>query len=131
MMQKFLTSACFVMTFTVRMLGIMAAVLVIGVLLVVAGVVLLVNLLGAGDFVMRHVTSKYLGSLPPGFANSKRGFRVYSILIISIGIIFLGIWVAASTVAFGLVLLAAGVAGFVVTSVIGIRGEAETTRRAR
>jgi hypothetical protein len=109
----------------------MAAVLAIGVLLVVAGAVLLVNLFSAGDFVMRHVTSKYLGSLPPGFANSKRGFRVYSILIISIGLVFLGIWVAASTVAFGLVLLVAGAAGFVVTSVMGIRGEAEISRRAR
>jgi len=115
----------------VRMLGIVALILVIGALLVVAGVVLVLNLFGAGDFVMRHVTSKYLGSLPPGFANSKRGFRVYSILIISIGIAFLGIWVAATTVAFGLVLLAAGVIGFVVTSVIGIRGEAEISRRGR
>jgi hypothetical protein len=131
MMQKFLTSACLVMTATVRMLGIVAAVLVIGVLLTLAGVVLLLNLLGAGDFVMRHVTSKYLGSLPPGFANSKRGFRAYSILIISIGLVFLGIWVAASTVLFGLVVVVAGAAGFVVTSVIGIRGEAETTRRGR
>ena len=92
------------------MLGIVAVILVIGAVITLAGVMLLFNLAGAGDFVMRHVTSKYLGSLPPGFANSKRGFRVYSITIISIGVVFLGIWVAASTVALGLVLMAAPIA---------------------
>src|SRR5215471_21804172 len=99
MMQKFRTSACLVATATFKMLGIVAVILVIGAVITLAGVMLLFNLAGAGDFVMRHVTSKYLGSLPPGFANSKRGFRVYSITITSIGVIFLGIWVAASTVA--------------------------------
>ena len=48
-----------------------------------------------------------------------------------LGFLALGIWVAASTVALGLVLMAAGAIGFVVTSVMGIRGEAATSRRGR
>ena len=106
-------------------------VLVIGVLLCLAGVVLLMNLAGAGDFVMRHVTSRYLGSLPPGFANTKRGFRVYSILVISIGAVFLGVGVAASSVLPGAALVVAGVIAFVVTSVIALRGEADVVTEKR
>ncbi|HKW72573.1 MAG TPA: hypothetical protein VJQ08_07085 [Candidatus Dormibacteraeota bacterium] len=109
----------------------MAVVLVIGVLLCLAGVVLLMNLAGAGDFVMRHVTSRYLGSLPPGFANTKRGFRVYSILVISIGAVFLGVGVAASSVLPGAALVVAGVIAFVVTSVIALRGEADVVTEKR
>lgn len=103
-------------------------VVVLGLLLLLAGVVLLVNLFSAGDFVMRHVTSKYLGSLPPGYANSKRGFRVYAVLVVALGGIFLGVGVAATTVQVGLILILLGAVGFVVTSVIAIRGEAKTVR---
>jgi hypothetical protein len=106
-----------------------AVVLVIGVLVTLAGIVLLLNLFGARNYVMLHVTSKYLGSLPPGFANSKRGFSVYSILVISIGVIFLGVAAAAWNVPLGLVLLVLGGAAFVVLSVIAIRGEGETVRK--
>ena len=42
MMQKFRTKACFVVTATVKMLGVVNAVLVIGALISVAGVILLV-----------------------------------------------------------------------------------------
>ena len=101
---------------------------VLGLLLLLAGVVLLVNLFGAGDFVMRHVTSKYLGSLPPGYANTKRGFRFYAVLVLALGAIFLGVAVAASTVQLGLILIFLGVVAFAVTSVMAIRGEAETAR---
>ena len=109
----------------------MAVVLVIGIVLAIAGIVLLLDLFGAGDFVMRHVTSKYLGSLPPGFANSKRGFRVYSILVVAIGVIFLGVAAAAWIVQLGIVLLVLGVIAFVVLSVIAIRGESETARGSK
>jgi hypothetical protein len=108
-----------------------AAVLVIGVALVVAGGVLLFNLGGAGDFVMRHVTSKYLGSLPPGYANTKSGFRVYSVMIVSIGVVFVGVAVAGAAAAPGLILVVVGIAGFVATSVIGIKGEAATYRELK
>src|SRR5881409_1577803 len=95
MMQKFRTKACFVVTATVRMLGIMNAVLVIGALVSVAGVVLLVNLGGAADYAIRHLTSRSLGTLPPGFAASKEGFQVYALLVLGIGLIFLGLGAAA------------------------------------
>lgn len=100
----------------------------IGIVLAAAGIVLLLDLFGAGDFVMRHVTSRYLGSLPPGFANSKRGFRVYSVLVIAIGLIFLGVAAAERIVQLGIVLLVVGVIAFVVLSVIAIRGEGEVYR---
>ena len=103
-------------------------IVVIGVLLCLAGVMLLANLLGAGDYVIRRVTSRYLGSLPPGYAASKRGFRVYAILVLAIGVVFLGVGVTASTVLPGIVLLAVGIAAFIATSVIAIRGEVATAR---
>lgn len=109
----------------------MAVVLAFGILLAIAGIVLLLDLFGAGAFVMRHVTSKYLGSLPPGFANSKRGFRVYSVLLVAIGVIFLGVAAAAWNVQLGIVLLVLGVVAFVVLSVVAIRGEAETSRKPK
>ena len=116
---------------TLRMLGIMAVVLVLGAVIVIVGVVLLVNLLGAGDYVMRTVTSKYLGSLPPGYAASKGGFRIYSLLVIAIGVVFAGVGLAGSLVTVGVALIAIGAAVFVVTSVIAIRGEGQTIRRGR
>ncbi len=106
-------------------------VLAIGVVLALAGVVLLFNVAGAAGFVMRHVTSKYLGSLPPGYANSRLGFRVYSALLISIGCVFIGVSLAASVVALGLTVLCVGVAGFGTTSALAIRGEVETARRPK
>ena len=131
MMQKFRTKACFVVTATVKMLGIVNAVLVIGVLISVAGVVLLVNLAGAADYVMRHLTSRYLGTLPPGFAASRQGFQVYALLVLGIGFLFMGLGVAASAVTAGIVLIGVGLAGFAVTSVLAIRGEVETARGKR
>ena len=69
-------------------MGLLAA---IGVLLGAAGIVLLVNLFGAGDYVIRRVTSRYLGTLPPGFAASRRGFRIYAVLILALGLVCLGL----------------------------------------
>ena len=101
------------------MLGVMNAVLVIGALVSVAGGVLLANLVGAGDYVIRHLTSKPLGTLPPGFAASKGGFQVYALLVLAIGLVFLGVGVAASAVT-------PGAFGF--ASVLAIRGEVATAR---
>jgi hypothetical protein len=108
-----------------------AALLVIGAALVVIGFVLLFNLAGAGDFVMRHVTSKNLGTLPPGYANTKTGFRVYAVMVVSIGVVFVGVFVAGSAVVPGVLLIFAGVAGFGATSVMGIRGETATYRELK
>ena len=113
------------------MLGIVAFVLVIGVLLILAGIVLLVNLLGAGDYVMRTVTSKYLGSLPPGFAASKRGFRIYATLVLAVGLVCLGLALIerALPVAAGLLVLGAVIFG--IGSVVAITGEVDTARRPK
>ncbi len=102
--------------------------LVIGVLLAVVGIVLLFNVAGAADFVMRHVTSKNLGTLPPGFANSKPGFRIYSALLISLGGVFIGVFLAAPVLVLGLTILCVGIAGFGTTSAMIIRGEVLTAR---
>ena len=109
----------------------MSATLVIGAVIALLGLVLAVNLLGAGDFVMRSVTSRYLGSLPPGYAASKTGFLVYSLLVIAIGLLFAGFGVAENAVALGIVLFAVGAAGFVVLSVLAIRGEVVTARQPK
>ena len=113
------------------MLGIVAVILAIGALLVVAGLVLVLNLFGAGDYVIRHLTSRYLGSLAPGFAASQRGFRVYAALILAIGVGFVGVALAGSIVWLGLILIAAGLVAFVAVSVLAIRGEVATYRNLK
>jgi hypothetical protein len=103
-------------------------VLAIGVLLCLAGLVLLVNLFGAADLVMRRVTSRPLGELAPGFAASRRGFRTYAALILAIGILCLGLAATARFIPLGVGLLVLGVATFGIASVIAIAGEVETYR---
>ena len=113
------------------MLWIVNAVIVIGALISAVGVALLVNLAGAGDYLISHLTSRRLGSLPPGYAASKRGFQVYALVVLAIGLVFLGIGLAASAVISGLALLALGLAAFAFTSVLAIRGEVVTARGKR
>ena len=106
----------------------MGVILVIGVLLSVAGLVLLINLFGAADFVMRRVTSQPLGELAPGFAASRRGFRVYAVLVLAIGILCLGLAATSWSIPVGAALLVLGALAFGVASVIAIAGEVETFR---
>jgi hypothetical protein len=103
-------------------------VLVIGVLLCLAGFILLVNLFAAGDLVMRRVTSQPLGELAPGFAASRRGFRIYAVLVLAIGILCLGLAATAWLVPLGAGLLVLGALTFGIASVIAIAGEVETYR---
>jgi hypothetical protein len=103
-------------------------VLAIGVLLCIAGLVLLVNLFGAGDAVIRRVTSRSLGELAPGFAASRRGFRTYAVLILAVGILCAGLAVTAIFVPLGAGLLVLGAVVFGIASVIAIVGEVETYR---
>ena len=104
------------------------ALLVIGALISAAGVVLLSNLAGAGDYVIRHLTSKPLGSLPPGFAASNTGFKVYSLVVLAVGLVFLGVGLAAAAVTSGLALVGIGLVAFGFSSVLAIRGEIATYR---
>ena len=106
----------------------MGVVLVIGVLLSVAGLVLLLNLFGAADLVMRRVTSQPLGELAPGFAASRRGFRIYAVLVLAIGILCLGLAATAWFIPLGVGLLVLGALTFGGASVIAIAGEVETYR---
>ena len=105
-----------------------AIVLVIGVVLGLAGLVLLLNLLGAADLVMRRVTSQPLGELAPGFAASRRGFRIYALLVLAIGILCLGLAATAWFIPLGAGLLVLGAVTFGIASVIAIAGEVETYR---
>jgi hypothetical protein len=103
-------------------------VLVIAVVLCLAGFVLLLNLFGAADLVMRRVTSQPLGELAPGFAASRRGFRIYAVLVLAIGILCLGLAATAWFIPLGVGLLVLGALTFGVASVIAIAGEVETYR---
>jgi hypothetical protein len=103
-------------------------VLVIGAVLCVAGFVLLLNVLGAGDYVMRRVTSRYLGDLPPGFAATKRGFRIYAILVVAVGVVCLGIGLLGGPLPVAAGLLVVGAVTFGIASVVAIAGEVEVYR---
>ena len=103
-------------------------VLVLGVLLSVAGVVLLFNVGGAADMVMRRVTSQPLGDLAPGFAATRRGFNAYAALVLAIGLFAVGLAVAGSFVAIGTSLMVLGGITFAGASVIAIAGEVTTYR---
>jgi hypothetical protein len=108
-----------------------AIILAIGVLLVMAGLVLLLNLFGAADIVMQRVTSKALGELAPGFAASRRGFRIYAVLVLAVGVLCVGLVEAARILPLGAALLVLGALVFGIASVIAIAGEIETYRGLR
>jgi hypothetical protein len=101
---------------------------VIGVVLSVAGLVLLLNLFGAADEVIRRVTSRSLGELAPGFAASRRGFRIYAVLVLAVGILCVGLAATAIFLPLGAGLLVLGAVVFGIASVIAIVGEVDTYR---
>jgi hypothetical protein len=103
-------------------------VLAIGAILCVAGLALLLNVAGAGDLVMRRVTTQPLGELAPGFAASHRGFQIYAALVFAIGVFAVGLGVAGSSALIGAGLMVLGGISFVVASVIAIAGEVSTYR---
>jgi hypothetical protein len=102
--------------------------LLLGVLLCVIGTALLFNVGGAGDLVIRRVTSRSLGDLAPGYAASPRGFRVYATLILAIGVAVAGLGIVDWSAALGVGLLVIGAGVFAVASVIAIGGEVRTYR---
>jgi hypothetical protein len=102
--------------------------LVVGVLISLAGIALLFNLGGAGDFVIRRVTSRSLGELAPGYAASPGGFKVYSTLVLAVGVAVTGLELTDRSAFVGLTLLVTGLVVFVVASVIAISGEVRTYR---
>jgi len=90
--------------------------------------VLLYNVGGTADALIRRVTSRSLGELAPGFAASRRGLRVYAILLLSIGVTVTGLGITLWSAPVGASLLALGAISFVIASVIAIVGEVETYR---
>lgn len=103
--------------------------LAIAVLLCLAGLVLLFNLFGTGEAVIRRVTSRSLGELAPGFAASRRGFKIYAVLILAIGILCLGLAASAVFLPLGAGLFGSGAVVFGIASVrIAIAGEIQTYR---
>jgi len=103
-------------------------VVAIGVFISAAGVILLLNVGGAADVVMKRVTSQPLGELAPGFAATRRGFNTYASLVLAIGIFALGLGLAAWNVQIGTSLIVLGGITFAGASVIAIAGEIETFR---
>jgi len=103
-------------------------VVALGVLISAAGVILLLNVAGAADVVMKRVTSQPLGELAPGFAATRRGFNTYASLVLAVGIFALGLGLAAWNVQIGTSLIVLGGITFAGASVIAIAGEIETYR---
>src|SRR5260370_4377911 len=103
-------------------------VLALGVLLTAAGLVLIFNLGGAGDLVMRRVTSRSLGDLAPGYAATRRGFNTYASLVLAIRVFALVLAVAGRSVAIGTSLIVLAAITFAGASVLAIAGEAEAYR---
>jgi hypothetical protein len=103
-------------------------VLALGVLISAAGGVLLLNLFGSADMVIHRVTSHSLGELAPGFAATRRGFRVYAALVLSVGIICGGLGVIIRSIPLAAGLIVIGAMAFGIASMIAIAGEVETYR---
>ena len=101
---------------------------VFGLLLVIAGAALAANVWGCGEFVIRNLTSRSLGSLAPGYAATPVGFKVYANLISAIGMVIGGFGLLTSSAAFAIVIVALGLLLFAVDSVIVIVGEVRTYR---
>ena len=113
------------MTATLKMLGVVTALLALGAVILLAGIAM--DQVYVQLFLMRNVTMKPLGSLAPGYAGTVRGYRVYSGLVRSFGAIIAGVGLAA-IIPVGALLFVVGVAAFAYYSVRAIRGEVVTYR---
>lgn len=104
-------------------------VIAIGIVLAAAGLALYSDVAGVGGAVIRAVTSRSLASLAPGYAATRGGFRVYSLLLVAFAVAVVGAGVAPFQPLLGLISIAAGVLGFALLSVLAIAGEMRTFRR--
>jgi hypothetical protein len=103
------------------------AALALGIVVILAGIVMD----GYRGWLIRQWTSRSLGTLAPGYAAGDRGFRVYTALVRTIGIVLVSLWVMTLSLGFGAVLLLVGAGGFLVFSVIAIVGEVRTYRAVK
>ena len=104
-------------------------VIAIGIVLAAAGLALYSDVGSVGGAVIRAVTSRSLGSLAPGYAATRGGFRVYSLLLVAFAVAVVGAGVTPFQPLLGLISIAAGVLGFALLSVLAIAGEIRTFRR--
>jgi hypothetical protein len=105
-----------------------ALIVLIGAVLAGGGIVLLLNLGGAADALIRRVTSRNLGSLAPGYAADPNGMRVYAALLVGLGLAVLGVGVGPGSPLVGALAFVAGAVVFVAASVLIIAGEVRTYR---
>ena len=91
----------------------MAALVVIGTLLFIASAALL----AWQDAVTRHVTSRSLGSLAPGYAATRVGYRAYVGLVGDVGVLAVSIGISSVW------LIVASIALFIFGTLIVIYGE--------
>ena len=103
-------------------------ILAIGLFLSAAGLVLLLDVGRAGAWVIRHLTSRKLGDLAPGYAASRSGFRVYATLIMALGVAVSGLGLTAVAPAIGAAAVILGTVTFVIASVVAVAGEVRTYR---
>jgi hypothetical protein len=104
------------------------SVLGLGLVLCIAGVVLMFNFFGAAELIKRRVSSQPLGGLAPGFAASDRGFRAYAALVLAVGILAAGVGTTSIYIPAGALLIVLGAVIFGIASVVAITGEVETYR---
>ena len=96
----------------------MVALVVLGIALMLAGLALVI----AKNFVIKHVTSKPLGTLAPGFAATNTGYMLYAGLVGDFGLVVFAFGVGT------VFLVVASIALFVFGSVLVIVGEVKTYR---
>lgn len=97
----------------------MAALVAIGIVLIFASAALYVG----RDVVTRRVTSKSLGSLAPGYAATKQGYRAYVGLVADVGLIALAVGLN------NVWLIIGSVAVFIIGTVTVVIGEVVTFRK--
>jgi hypothetical protein len=98
----------------------------LGLLILVAGGILYTNV--AANFLIRHLTSRSLGTLAPGYAASRAGIRTYSNVIASFGIVVIGLGATEWAGAIGAFVAIVGLIMFVAFSAAAIAGEVRTYR---
>jgi hypothetical protein len=81
-----------------------------------------------GDFLIRHLTSRSLGTLAPGYAASRAGMRAYSNLVASFGILVIGLGATEWADRIGAFVAVVGFVMFVAFSAVVIAGEVRTYR---
>ena len=74
---------------------------------------------------IRRVTSQPLGSLPPGYAATKKGYANYAVLVGVLGLITFGIG------SVDVWLIIGSIGAFVILSVTAIAGEVATVRKVK